>query len=125
MQTTTTRKTPKCCMHENISIEIQAWPLTHPLSFLIDLSNAYASSKNGIGKLGGMFGASSNPLASIRQRGWFVAIVSDLEETRRSSPFSTHRVTEILCFPATLHRIGILVECASVCAHVCVCAELV
>lgn len=39
-------------MHEKISIEIHVWPLTGLLSCLIDLSNAYASSKNGIGKLG-------------------------------------------------------------------------
>lgn len=97
-------KQKKHWTHEFLSIEIQVWPLTGPMSCLIDHSNAQASRKNGIGKL--VVRSVLPPIpALISDRGEvFVAVVSDLEEAGRSSHLNTHtqRFAETCCLSCFL-----------------------
>lgn len=85
-------------MHENTSIEIQAWPLTHPLSFLIDLSYAYASSKNGIGKLGECLGHPQIPsLVSDREDGLLPSSATLRKQDVLPLSVQSHRDTLFSC----------------------------
>ena len=113
-------------MHEKISIEIHVWPLTGPFSRRIDffhLSYAYASSKNGIGKFGACLVHSWIPHANIRRRRGFVAIISDLENTRRSPSChstQTHRDT-LFFLPHECSAMHASCGFSQIC--VCVCAR--
>lgn len=110
-------------MHEFLSIEIHVWPLTGPMSCLIDHSNAQASSKNGIGKL--MVRSVLPPIPALISDGGevFVAVVSDLEEAGRSFYFSTHRFADtlfILLPGATLpQRFSHSLKSSEIAMHLC------
>lgn len=73
-----------------------------------------------------MLGSSSNPRAAIRQRSEFVAIVSDLEKTRRSPCYNTQTHRDTLFFlphecSALLFVDSYRYVCVNVCEFVFVC----
>lgn len=117
----------KHCMHENISIEIHVWPLTGLLSCRIDLSNAYASSKNRIGKLGVHLirpqhphPAPPHPLMWDREKG----LLPSSATLRKQDVLLIWRLAEILCFSCLMNVVPNSCVRVYVCACVCVCVFL-